>query len=191
MSRHTIKSFFFAQALVLLTNCATTQSQDPEVLPLCVQPLAKPIPNAIVETPPVQLSEKEIQDLDNRVNIDLEADQILLDPSKRPVLLSAILCEASQRQRDIGDPMMDNLSPDHYAAYKVAQHDITNAKVKLGVLDIEPLACTYIEVDQLAQCLSNIPPTWCYKNPHIQAQVKAAERLNAPTGLGNEPFIDF
>ena len=183
MTRQTIKTLLLAQTLTLLANCATTQTQEPEVLPLCVQPLVKPVgqatPNAI-GSPQTQLSRQEAQAFADEGNIELETEQLLLDPSNRQVLLSAALCEATQRLADTGDPVMDNLSPALYAAYKLAQRDILNAKIKLGVLNLEPITCTYFDVSQLAQCLGNIPPPYCDKNPHIQAHVRAAEKLNAP-----------
>ena len=179
MTRQTIKTLLIAQALTLMANCATTQNQEPEVLPLCVQPLTKPAPNAIA-APPQRVTQEEAQAFVYQARIDLEAEELLVDPSNRQVLLSAALCEATQRRQDSGDPVMDNLSPPLYASYKLAQRDITNAQIKLGVLGLEPITCTYIEVDQLAQCLSNIPPSWCDKNSHIEAKVRAAEKLNHP-----------
>ena len=181
MTRQTIKTLLIAQALTLMANCATVSPKDPEVLPLCREPLTKKVAvQKAIGEPQKGLSFKEAQAFAIEAGIDLEADQLLIEPSNRQLLLSAALCEAEQRLRDIGDPVMDNLSPAHYAAYKSAQRDITNANIKLGVLDLETLSCTSLYVDQLAQCLSNIPPSWCDKNPHIQAKVRAAEKLNQP-----------
>jgi hypothetical protein len=58
-----------------------------------------------------------------------------------------------------------------------ADRDIDAAELRLAVLGVDRLACSYSDVSRLAQCLSNVPPAWCAVDFDLLVAQRAAERL--------------
>ena len=180
MSPKTLKTLIVAQFLTLLANCATVSRPEPEVvLPLPVPPFPE---EALIQAPtqtPVQIvPNKEAQAIVRQGRVDLEADQLVSDPSQWQLLISAWLCEAKLLKDQTEDKLMDSIDRPILNANKKALKNIENAQNRLKALSLEPLSCAGYEVDAIVQCLESIPAPYCDKNPHLQAQVQAVENLD-------------
>lgn len=186
MSPRTLKTLILAQFLTLLANCATVCQPEPEVLPLKARPLIEnrytnPFSTTSVYLPESNpLTSQEAQAIAQQGMIALEADQLVLDPSQWQLLISAWLCEAQLLKDQTEDKLMDFIDQPILNANKKALKNIENAQKRLKALSLEPLSCSSYEVDAIVQCLESIPAPHCDKNPHLQAQVQAVERLNSP-----------
>jgi len=180
MTTKTLKTLILAQFLTLIANCATVSQPDECICPPQIQEhKANPFQNS-PEAPKPPITQEEAQAIVSQARIDLEADQLVSDPSQWQLLISSYLCAAQILKNQTEDKLRDYIDWPLLNAKKKADKSIESAKGKLDALDLHPLPCTSYDVDSIAQCLESIPPTYCYKNPHIQAQVQASEKLNTP-----------
>jgi hypothetical protein len=171
----TLTNLTLAFSMTLWANCATGSNSQEQVGRL--QTPQNLCPKATT-SPTARLTREEALAYAKEANVELEAAYLVSDPFQQKLLLSSLLCEAQQRKKDIENSLVDGMTAPLLRADKTAQKDIDNAKVKLEVMGWVPLSCSYVEVDQVVQCLSILSASWCEKNPHLQAQVKAAEILN-------------
>jgi hypothetical protein len=109
--------------------------------------------------------------------IDMEADVIVADPGARAVVLSAALCEATDRVQTSWDAVVAFHDKPSRKAWERARRHVDRVRVIIGVLGIEPLSCSAWDVSPLVTCLGPVPDAWCAKDRHMLAQVEAADRL--------------
>ena len=98
-------------------------------------------------------------------------DAVIFSRAGQRIVLSAMLCDASQR---LIDPRAAG------QARRRAAHDLDQARERLAVLGIEALACDAYPVARLVGCLGIVPAAECTSNPELAVQVHAAEKLATP-----------
>jgi hypothetical protein len=125
----------------------------------------------------------EIRALAAALQTAMAGDELLSDAAERQVILSAMRCEALERQ-SATEERLGRGAPDRAtfrqltrAAVK-ASSDVELARERLDVLDVAPLDCMAYGVHHLLICLGPaVALAYCEREQHVAAQVAAAERL--------------
>jgi len=127
----------------------------------------------------------EIRALAAALQTAMAGDEMLSQPRELQVILSALRCEAIERQAETEERL--GRGPVDRATFKQltraavrASADVELARERLEVLQIEPLPCLEYAVHHLLICLgAPMAPVYCEREQHVAAQVAAAERLSA------------
>jgi hypothetical protein len=100
----------------------------------------------------------------------IAADAVLSSRSGQRLVLSALLCEATE--------LLTSADTHTTSAGRLRlAGQAESARVRLTVLNIEPLACDAWPVARLVQCLGLLPSLACSEDDVLAAQVATAERL--------------
>ena len=151
-------------------------------------------------SPPDAPDPGEIRALASALQTVLAGDELLSQPAELQVILSAMRCEAIEREAatraQLERGVVPRVASDDFrqerkaaaaerALYKSlnlavvqAAADVEAAHDRLEVLEIEPLPCRAYAVNHLAVCLgAPVATRYCEREQHVAAQVAAAERL--------------
>ena len=112
-------------------------------------------------------------------SITLDADDLVSTPESWRPLLSAALCEAQDRVRDTEAALAGGLTKPLARAALRASRDVESARLKLAVLDLQPMSCSAADVAPVVECLGQVAPARCDRDPGLAARTQAAERLMA------------
>jgi hypothetical protein len=125
----------------------------------------------------------EIRALAAALQTAMSSDELLSNAAERQTILSAMRCEAIERQAATEERLargpVDKATFRGLtrAAVKTAA-DVEAARERLEVLEIEPLPCLEYAVHHLLICLgAPMAPVYCEREQHVAAQVAAAQRL--------------
>ena len=100
----------------------------------------------------------------------IAADAVLSSRSGQRLVLSALLCEATE--------LLTSADTHTTSAGRLRlAEQAESARVRLTVLNIEPLACNAWPVARLVQCLGILPSLACSEDDVLAAQVATAERI--------------
>jgi hypothetical protein len=136
--------------------------------------LAMLITLAAPDAGPAPLSQQELAE----ANLELDAIAVMAHAPQRQVILSAILCDAQARDRDIRLTIESGqLSRSLVRAEQSAIRDEAGARRELDAHEQGPLTCTEWSVSRLVTCLDAAAPFWCATDRHLAAPLLAAENL--------------
>jgi hypothetical protein len=109
-------------------------------------------------------------------NLELDAIAVMANPPQRQIVLSAILCDAQARARDIRETIEGGqLSRSLVRAEQSAVRDAERARQALG--GVLALSCSEYATARLATCLDATAPFWCSTDVHLAPALLAAENL--------------
>jgi hypothetical protein len=121
---------------------------------------------------PAPLSQEELRE----AHLELDAIAVMANPPQRQIILSAILCDAQARARDIRLTIEGGqLSRSLVRAEQSAARDEAGARKELGKQ--QQLVCTEWSVSRLVTCLDAAAPFWCASDRYLAAPIRAAENL--------------
>jgi hypothetical protein len=127
---------------------------------------------AAPDSGPAPLSQEELRE----ANLELDAIAVMANPPQRQIVLSAVLCDAQARARDIRATIEGGqLSRALVRAEQSAVRDEEGARRELGTQ--LPLICTEWSVSRLVTCLDASAPWWCATDQHLAATLLAAGNL--------------
>lgn len=104
-----------------------------------------------------------------QASLDMDAEAILANPSKRHAVMSAMLCNAQERERDASAALKHDLSRPLVRAHQRAMADACAVSQALAVLDLEAISCSHVDVSPLVECLSVLAPPRCDRLPEVRA----------------------
>lgn len=111
-------------------------------------------------------------------NLELDALAAMANPPQRQIILSAILCEAHDRYRDINLAFASGrFSRSLVLAGQAAARDAEQARLGLEAHAALPLSCAEFSTARLVTCLDAAAPFWCLSDPHLAPTLRAAENL--------------
>jgi len=103
--------------------------------------------------------------------------QVLATSTGQRLILSALLCEAQQRKRDLDD-LLTRGGNQAFVARQVQIATERERWAQIGLsMGLRPLACNTAPVSKLVQCLSIYASSECTTDVDLEAQMRAAERL--------------
>jgi hypothetical protein len=123
---------------------------------------------------PAPISPEGLQE----ANLELDAIAVMAHAPQRQSILSAILCDAQARARDIRLTIESGqLSRSLVRAEQSAARDEAGARRELARNQDLQLTCTEWSVSRLVTCLDAAAPFWCATDQHLAAPLLAAENL--------------
>ena len=125
------------------------------------------------------MSREEAATFADSALVDVEADVVRADITVRPVLLSALLCDAQDRRRAATKVLTEDkrLSKPVRRALDRANRDIDDVQVALDVFEMEQVSCSSYDVDHLTACFGIVPPLYCVQERAMRVQTRAAEDM--------------
>ena len=104
---------------------------------------------------------------------EMAADQVLTTRAGQRLVLTALLCEATQLL--VAEGRTTRAARDRLHA------QAERSQLRLDVLAMQPLACDAWPVERLIGCLGILPQAACIDDDGLAALVRAAERLTEAT----------
>ena len=136
----------------------------------------EPLTRADFEEPPKRdagqvdaPSPEDIRRAAAALQAEMAADQVLATRAGQRLVLSALLCDATQLLVAPGRTTR--------AARDRLRSQAESAQLRLDVLALTPLACDAYPVERLVGCMGILPAAACTEDDELAAQVLAAERL--------------